>query len=335
MFSEDANSSMSTQAVAARLQATHQSKVYKRTQRLDGNQLSLLFYTLNRPNLGDNVRDGTVLPPGAHLIYFTPRTTTNRLNEDGTDSTFTAEPPFQRRIWGGGEMVWERANPLLVGDTVLETTQLETCEVKRDAQGDEMLLLTVARRLENGKGLAVTDRRHVLLRQNATSNSRTTEKGPSQSQRHPGPSTAQALQQGANPKALSRTVRLDEVTVFRYSALTFNSHRIHYSLPWARDVEKYPQLLAQGPLGITLLLDLWGDSRATQQSDSDLEDRPQMPTSARKLTYQSMKPLFVNETCNLNMLERGAGMALLWIQKEDGTVGMKAEIECFQLQEKL
>lgn len=352
----DGGSNLSAQQIARRLQSVHRTKLYRRTQCLDANQLCLLFYTLNRPDLAEGVRDGTPLPPGGHLIYFTPRTATEALNADGTDTTFTADQPYQRRVWGGGEMVWERGNPLCIGDTALEVTELEDCEVKRDARGEDMLLMTVTRRLENGKGLALTDRRHILLRKTVTNistgteevaqSSTTTGTGPATKEPPRSPESAgeQPMDKATlersvvgNPRSTrTRSVSLDEVTVFRYSALTFNAHKIHYSTPWAQHIEQYPQLVVQAPLCLTLLLAFWTDCHnGSPKRDPGLETKTKSWSPPKKLTYRMLKPLFVGERCVLTVIDQSPTKASLRTQRDDGTVGMMAEIECFRHPENL
>lgn len=141
-----------------------------RTQLLDANQLHLLTLTLNRPNLYPSTgtpKDGTPLPPGYHLVYFTPAFLESELGPDGTDTSYNPSAPFTRRMWAGGEVSWPRRedgkpNLLRVGQTVKETTKVLTAEPKLVRKtGEEMIVVGVEKRFENEEGVAVVDRRFV------------------------------------------------------------------------------------------------------------------------------------------------------------------------------
>lgn len=145
-----------------------------RTQTLDANQLQLLSLTLNRPTLyADSPRlsnaapppSGTPLPPGYHLVYFTPAFLEGELGADGTDVSYNADAPFTRRMWAGGEVRWPRnadgqVNPLRVGQEVTETTKVLGAEAKVVRKtGEEMVIVGVEKTFENEDGVAVIDRR--------------------------------------------------------------------------------------------------------------------------------------------------------------------------------
>jgi len=146
-----------------------------RTQTLDANQLQLLTLTLNRPSLYPNTPAlsnntnpppaGTPLPPGYHLVYFTPAFLESELGADGTDVSYNPAPPFTRRMWAGGEVQWPRGtkgrmNPLRVGQKVTETTKVLSAEPKIVKKtGEEMIVVGVEKEFRNQDGVAVLDRR--------------------------------------------------------------------------------------------------------------------------------------------------------------------------------
>lgn len=151
-----------------------------RTQLLDANQLHLLTLTLNRPHLYPSTiptppstprtapKYGTSLPPGYHLVYFTPSFLESELGADGTDTSYNPSAPFTRRMWAGGEVRWPRMsdgklNLLRVGQSVTETTKVLSAEPKVVRKsGEEMIVVGVEKRFENEMGVAVVDRRFVL-----------------------------------------------------------------------------------------------------------------------------------------------------------------------------
>lgn len=150
-----------------------------RTQVLDANQLQLLTLTLNRPSLfpgppflsntSTAPPHDTPVPPGYHLVYFTPAFLESELGADGTDTSYNPESPFTRRMWAGGEVFWPRVadgkpNPLRVGQQVSETTRVLSAEpkvVKRT--GEDMIVVGVEKEFANEHGVSIVDRRSVRL----------------------------------------------------------------------------------------------------------------------------------------------------------------------------
>jgi hydroxyacyl-ACP dehydratase HTD2-like protein with hotdog domain len=139
-----------------------------RAQILDANQLQLLSLTLNRPSPCPGPPAlGTPIPPGYHLVYFTPAFVEGELGADGTDTSYNPEAPFTRRMWAGGEVRWPREaieggrpNLLRVGQEVRETTKVLSAEAKVVRKtGEEMVVVGVEKVFENEDGVAVIDRR--------------------------------------------------------------------------------------------------------------------------------------------------------------------------------
>ena len=135
-------------------------------QLLDTNQLLRLCQTLGRKELlhGSPVTDsppanGTPVPPGYHLVYFTPSSFESELGRDGTDRTFNPSAPFTRRMWAGGEIVWFGDNVLRVGQTVTETTTVVKSEPKKTRDGADMIVVGVEKKFENENGTSLIDRR--------------------------------------------------------------------------------------------------------------------------------------------------------------------------------
>lgn len=153
-------------------------KSVTRRQLLDGNQLQKLALTLGRPRIGavdiseDAPPTGTPVPPGYHLVYFTPNGMEDELGADGTDRTFNAPSPFTRRMWAGGTMKWPGAgsensedSPLLrVGDVAEEKTRLVSATVKKSRSAGEMVLVEVEKEFWTSRGLALVDQRSWIFR---------------------------------------------------------------------------------------------------------------------------------------------------------------------------
>ena len=182
-FVLQAEAEQSASSTAASFLSRFQSRgPITHTQLLDGNQLRLLSLTLNRPTLCpgssplsqssnsssvSSPQSGTPLPPGYHLVYFTPAYLEDELGADGSDSSYNPDAPFTRRMWAGGEVSWPRGadgkpNLLRVGQEVRETTKVLSAEpkvVKRT--GEDMIVVGVEKEFANEDGVAIVDRRYA------------------------------------------------------------------------------------------------------------------------------------------------------------------------------
>ncbi|KAJ5151353.1 uncharacterized protein N7482_010605 [Penicillium canariense] len=304
-----------------------------RAQRIDANQLQLLTLTLNRPSLFPGSPSlsntptappaETSVPPGYHLVYFTPAFLEGELGPDGTDASYNPEAPFTRRMWAGGEVLWPRSadgkpNPLRVGQEVRETTRVLSAEPKVVMKtGEDMIVVGVEKEFSNDRGISIIDRRNWVFRKALPTPSAFTPVStapPSAS--HRSQASASAICTEGNTH--SRTVVQSPVTLFRFSALTFNPHKIHYSLPWARDVEGHRDIVVHGPLNLISILDLWRDTR---NNGAD-------PTSVipQRISYRATSPLYAGDEYQIKLQDEG-DMTKVHILGPGGVVAMKAEIQ--------
>ena len=180
--------------------------------------------------------DGDPLPPLWHWFYFAPTTAQSGLGPDGHPERtgFMPPIPLPRRMWAGGRLVFHA--PLRVGETVTRETEILSVKEKSGKQGD-LVFLTLKHRLSGHDGLAVEEEQDIVYRGHSTT-------------RQPEPDP------GAETPAhdWQDMFRPDPIVLFRFSALTFNAHRIHYDLPYAMQDEGYPGLVMHGPLTATLLM---------------------------------------------------------------------------------
>ena len=183
---------------------------------------------------------GTALPPLWHWLYFLPQQRQSELGPDGHAKRggFLPPVPLPRRMWAGGRLQWLQSNPLVVGDAVQRISRIESVTHKAGRTGD-LLFVLVKHEVHNIRGLALTEEHDIVYRAAAQPNDRV-----------PVPVAAE---KGA---AWQREIVPDDVLLFRYSALTFNGHRIHYDRRYVTQVEGYPGLMVHGPLIATLLVDL-------------------------------------------------------------------------------
>ncbi|KAI4244677.1 MAG: hypothetical protein L6R40_002881 [Gallowayella cf. fulva] len=286
-----------------------------RKQFLDANQAQRLSLILNRPRMYADTADlrqdapasGTPLPPGYHLVYFTPAALPDELGNDGTDITFSPSLPFTRRMWAGGEIEWEKGNPLRIGDEATETTRLLSAEPKTSRTGEDIIIVRVEKTLENAKGLALVDKRDWVFRTKLF--------GPS-----PLKEGKESKSQPPSPQDSSQKYRDFEqtpVSLFRFSALTFNAHQIHYSRQWCREVESHPDIVVHGPLNLINMLDFWRDVQ---------ENEYMIPQSIK---YRATAPFYAREKYRA-LLDRDDGKTSikLWGRSRSGEfqVGMMGDV---------
>ncbi|KAF2196649.1 hypothetical protein GQ43DRAFT_435831 [Delitschia confertaspora ATCC 74209] len=285
-----------------------------RKQLIDPNQVRLLSLTLGRdslhkgsPSLSEEVpRNGTPIPPGYHLAYFTPAILKDHLGPDGSDQTVNPLPPFTRRMWAGGELKWSK-NPeqlLRVGQEVEEVTTIVSAEPKKLKTGVEMILVGVEKQFNAPAGLALTDRRSWVFQKAIT-----------EPQSPPPKPRDKPFPEGE----LRREFVQSEETLFRFSALTFNGHKIHYSRKWCRDVEGHRDCVVHGPLNLINMLDFWRDNRG---GDSEI-----VPMS---IAYRALSPLYTGEKyCMLLSKNLDANNNSVWEEEvwdRFGKLAMKGTI---------
>lgn len=177
---------------------------------------------------------GDGLPPLWHWLYFLPIHRRLELGPDGHPQRggFLPPVPLPRRMWAGGRL--EFRHRLRVGENIARTSQIADVRFKEGRSGPLVFVL-VRHEISNEQGVALTEEHDIVYR------------GPSAQSASAAPTPAPA------DAAWERTVRPDDVLLFRYSALTFNGHRIHYDRRYATEVEGYPGLVVHGPLMATLL----------------------------------------------------------------------------------
>lgn len=185
---------------------------------------------------GPAPRDGDPLPPLWHWCAFPPLTPTADLGRDGHPrlGDFLPPVPLDRRMWAGGALTFHAL--LRVGDPIRRHSRLTSVEDKTGAAGP-MVFVSVVHEIFGPRGLSVHERQDIVYLQI--------------------PDTYRPPRAIPAPDSPDFDTRLamSAPLLFRYSAVTFNAHRIHYDLPYAMDVEHYPGLVVHGPLQATLLID--------------------------------------------------------------------------------
>jgi 3-methylfumaryl-CoA hydratase len=237
---------------------------------------------------------GTELPPLWHWLYFLPSARQSELGPDGHAKRggFLPPVPLPRRMWAGGRLEWHA--PLHVGDAIERTSRIVSVTHKAGRSGDLVFVL-VRHEVRNAQGLALTEEHDIVYRGAPQ---------PGDPAPPPQPAPAQA--------PWSREIVPDDVLLFRYSALTFNGHRIHYDRRYVTEVEGYPGLIVHGPLIATLLVDL----ARRQRPDARL----------RSFGFKAVRPVFDLHPFRVNgKPSADGGGAQLWAQDHEGWLAMQAQ----------
>jgi 3-methylfumaryl-CoA hydratase len=242
--------------------------------------------------------EGDVLPPAWLGLYFLPRVASDALRPDGSPRDTGVVPPLAlpRRMFAGERVRFHDA--IRVGETLRRETRLADLSVKHGGTGT-LVFATVTSRVYGPRGLALEDERRTVFREEVRAGER------NQAPRRESPPTDTPWR---------RSVTVEPVLLFRFSALTFNSHRIHYDRAWAMEVEGYPGLVVHGPLTTTLLIDFARDQNPGR----------------RIVAYatQARAPLF--DTAPFELRGRPAAHrrgSELWAVTPEGTIAMSAEVE--------
>ncbi|WFU42082.1 MaoC family dehydratase N-terminal domain-containing protein [Bradyrhizobium sp. CB82] len=242
-----------------------------------------LFQEVGEPKTGD------AAPFTVHWCLAQPVFPMSMLGADGhpTRGGFLPPVPLPRRMWAGGEI--EFIQSLRVGDETTRTSGIADVTVKTGSTGT-LCFVAVEHTITSPRGAAIRERQDIVYREMTSSQ----------------PATAKAP---APPKAQHRETHIsDPVLLFRYSALTFNGHRIHYDRDYVTKVEGYPGLVFHGPLQAALMIEMAAKLRGGK--------------APKKFSYRGVQPLFEGTEFSVNANETDAGLEL-WTANAEGQPTMK------------
>lgn len=226
------------------------------------------------------------VPPLGHWLLFPPVARQSDIGVDGHPlRADTAGLP--RRMWAGGRVRFLNSVPL-GAQVVRETEQLNVDE--KAGRSGRMLFVTLRHRLSVDGVLAIEEEQDIVYREAAA---------PGAVAAPPAPETATPLPEGA------RTLRADPVQLFRFSALTFNGHRIHYDRDYAVREEGYPALVVHGPYIATLLMDHYL--------------RAQPGAAIASFDFRAMRPIFDTDAFSVGSVPTESGTRLIAIDAAGGT----------------
>jgi 3-methylfumaryl-CoA hydratase len=203
---------------------------------IDANRVKALSATLD---VDKSAQVGAYLPPLWHWIFFNPMHKASELGNDGHVRKGGFLPPIElpRRMWAGGR--FEFIQPLMVGDVINRVSTIKDIKLK-DGKSGQLAFVTVEHDIRGESGGHWIEEHDIVYKAAPVA--------PWEMPKSPEVDTEK--------HDFSNNIKSDPVLLFRYSALTFNGHRIHYDREYCQEDEGYPGLIVHGPLTATILIDL-------------------------------------------------------------------------------
>jgi 3-methylfumaryl-CoA hydratase len=241
------------------------------------------------PKIGDE------LPPVWHWLYFLDTSPGSTLGRDGTPTrgSFLPPIPLPRLMWAGTQFTFHKA-PLRIGDHARREQEVISIEPKSGSTG-QMVFVTQRAHISGPAGLAITEERGSVFREDTK---------PGEKQKAPRPAPADAT--------WSKVINPDPVLLFRFSALTFNPHRIHYDQPYATAVEGYPGMLVHGPL----------------MSLAQIELARRSNRGRRVATYscRALAPVYAGAPFSVHARAETDGSVTTWIADPNGGMAQQGKV---------
>jgi 3-methylfumaryl-CoA hydratase len=244
-----------------------------------------LFLDIGQPQPGD------IAPFTTHWCLAQPVAPMDQLGSDGHPARggFLPPVPLPRRMWAGGQL--EFLDTLRVGDVVTRSSKILDVTLKTGSTG-ALCFVSVEHLVTTPRGLAIRERQDIVYRDMPTS----------MAPAAPAPAEV--------PAAKHRETHFaDPVLLFRYSALTFNGHRIHYDRDYVTKVEFYPGLVFHGPMQAALLVEF----------SAKLHDG----NAPKTFSYRGVQPLFDGAEFSVNASDSATGLDV-WTANAAGAPTMKA-----------
>ena len=261
--------------------------------RIGAERCRALQATLDRPE--PPLREGDSLPALWHWMYFWDIAPRSDLGRDGHQEIADALPPIDsaRRMWAGSRVAFP--GTLRIGDEAERRTTIADVRTKQGRSG-RLVFVTLRHEISGPDGPAIVDEQDIVYREVAAGQGVLP---PGQ----PAPDTAELREEFAT----------DSTLLFRYSALTFNGHRIHYDRDYVTEVEGYPGLIVHGPLLATLLV--------------GVAQRSQPGKRLTRFDFRALRPVFDADRFALCGTASGESRTNLWIADRDDLLAMRAEAE--------
>lgn len=239
----------------------------------------------------DKISDGEILPPLWHWIYFLEGVPARELGYDGHPARggFMPPVPLSNRMWAGGRVSF--VTPVRIGSMVRKESSILTVDHKQGRSGD-LVFVTVHHELKSLQGETLIREEQDIVYKNSTASGKN--------------DTLSTIVPVAH---CTTSYTPDSTLLFRYSALTFNGHRIHYDVDYCREQEGYQNLVIHGPLNATMLA-----GYAQDLCGAELRD----------FSYRGLSPALLGDTITLHATIQDKRITLFALLA-NGTVCMQAE----------
>ncbi len=238
-------------------------------------------------------REGDPLPELWHWLYFLPPVASAEIGPDGHPKRGGFLPPvaLERRMWASGQLMFHQN--LRIGEAVTKTSEILKV-AKKEGKAGSMVFVTVRHTISSARGIAIEEQQDIVYL----------------------PMPKQFVPAAPNPVPedleWQEAYPVDPVLLFRFSALTFNAHRIHYDINYASEVEKYPGLVVHGPLQAVLLLE------SAKRNNPDRQ-----PASYR---FRALRPLFDFDRVSVCGRPNSEGGHELYTANTANDIGMQATL---------
>ncbi len=240
-------------------------------------------------------RMGDALAPLWHWLYFLDVAPQSKIGPDGhaERGDFLPPVPLPRRMWAGSRFVFD-GPPLKLGDTITKTSEIKSVEPKTGSTG-AMVFVTVKHSISGPAGPSFVEEHDIVYREAAK---------PGEVPRASKPAPADAT--------WSKTIVADPVLLFRFSALTFNGHRIHYDHPYVTGTEGYPGLIVHGPLmGMVQI---------------ELARRANRERTAKAFEFRALSPVYAGATFSVHGRQEADGTVSTWIADAKGGLAQTGKV---------
>ena len=240
-------------------------------------------------------RSGDPLPPLWHWLYFLDAAPQSKIGPDGhaERGDFLPPVPLPRRMWAGSRFSFD-GEPLRIGETIARASEIKSVEPKAGSTGS-MVFVTVKHTVSGPRGVSFVEEHDIVYREAAV---------PGENPREPKPATTDAT--------WTRTIVPDHVLLFRYSALTFNGHRIHYDQPYVTGAEGYPGLIVHGPLLGMLQIELARRARPDKV--------------VWRFEFRALSPVFSGPAFTVQARREADGSATTWISDPKGGLAQQGKV---------
>jgi 3-methylfumaryl-CoA hydratase len=240
-------------------------------------------------------KSGDALPPLWHWLYFLEVARQSKLGADGhaERGDFLPPVPLPRRMWAGSRFAFE-GEPLRIGDTIKRSSTIKSVEPKSGSTGS-MVFVTVQHTISGPRGLSLVEDHDIVYREAPK---------PGEAARPPKPAPTDAT--------WSRTIDATPPLLFRFSALTFNGHRIHYDQPYVTGTEGYPGLIVHGPLMGLVQIEL-----ARRSSPAKIPAR---------FEFRALSPVFAGAPFSVSARRESDGTVSTWIANSTGGLAQQGKV---------